>query len=1167
MSSRPHHRITFKLVVAAALVALLLGLGLGTLEVSIDFAQEEESFDALAMRILVVAKPTASRAVVVIDATLAQEVVHGLLEYDFVSSATITDDLGEVMAAKSKPQAGAAKSWQTTLIGSVSRTYSISLLDDPDAYSQPGSLVITVNSVQAFSPFLDRVINEIAITLVQALAFAFVLMVVFYILVTKPLITLAGAFDRISPREPGKSLLPMAIAQEKDELGMVARSGNQILTAFQDLLHESNLAEERIQAVAEAVSSVSGDNVLERLVASLVDILGVDCAYIGEWVDDRKSLIRTVTFIADGATADNFEYNLVGSPCENVVGKGTCIFNGNVQQEFPNDTGLANLGVETYIGLPLFNSEDDSLGLIVAMHRTPIENPEALSDLLHIFGVRAAAELERSRADAALKESEEQLRAVLDNTTAVIYGKDLEGRYIFSNRQQEKARNLNEGEIVGKTDYDIFPKKVADSLRENDLKVLEKNMPVEFEEVVPGANGEHTYIAIKFPLRDASGKPYAVCGISTDITARKKAENALATQTRNLELAEQMANIGHWRIDVATREIFFSDEMYRIRGFEIGSPVTWERLRDASDPDDWKLAEAANRKAIEEKKGSETDRRIFRPDGEIRIIHSTSKVELGDDGEAVAIIGVSQDITERKRAEEAVVEAEVKLLNITENIADGMFRTNEEGRLLWANTALANMAGFESGAEMVSAVTDVASQIYVNPDDRKIVLQKLRAEGVVKDFVAQFRRAATGETIWGSTNCRAIRGPDGKLYIDGMVRDITESRRNEERMRRVEKMQAVGQLTGGIAHDFNNLLGIVIGNLDMLEADIGDDTKLSRPVATALRAALRGADLTKQLLAFSRQTEERAKPTNLNEVIKGLDNLLAGSLTAEIKVQTFLDNGLWLTEINQGDFEDSLLNLAINARDAMSRGGTLIIETRNTVLESADGGTGNDIPPGEYVMVNVSDSGCGMRKEVVDRIFEPFFTTKSAGTGLGLSLVYGFVQRSNGHIRVYSEPDSGTTIQIYLPHSRQPGKNREIEAGQDDLPPRGSETVLVVDDEPDLVDIAKQTLVTLGYRVLVAGNAKKALQELKKHPDIDILFTDVVMPGGMNGLELAEHALSQIPGLKVLMTSGFSDKIPRSKRHTHLLNSQLAKPYRRNDMVRRIRQVLDHESDISLKAD
>jgi CheY-like chemotaxis protein len=284
-------------------------------------------------------------------------------------------------------------------------------------------------------------------------------------------------------------------------------------------------------------------------------------------------------------------------------------------------------------------------------------------------------------------------------------------------------------------------------------------------------------------------------------------------------------------------------------------------------------------------------------------------------------------------------------------------------------------------------------------------------------------------------------------------------------------------------------------------------------------------------------------------------------------VQTFLGDGLWLTEGNPGDFEDALLNLAINARDAMPKGGTLIIETRNTVLESADGGTGNDIPLNEYVMISVSDSGCGMKKEVVDRIFEPFFTTKGAGkgTGLGLSLVYGFVQRSNGHIRVYSEPDSGTTIQMYLPHSRQPEKIPEIEARQDELPPRGSETVLVVDDEPDLVDFAKQTLVTLGYRVLVAGNAKEALGKIKKYPDIDILFTDVVMPGGMNGLELTEHALSQIPGLKVLMTSGFSDKIPRSNRHNHLLKSQLVKPYRRNDMARRIRQVLDHELHISFK--
>lgn len=938
-------------------------------------------------------------------------------------------------------------------------------------------------------------------------------------------------------------------------------SGGRAIQSTNTNITERKLAEERIRSITEVVSSVSGDNLLDRLAGSVVEILGVDCAYIGIFADDEESRIRTVTFIADGAKADNFEYALAGSPCQNVVGKGICVFNGDVQQKFPEDKGLIKLGVESYIGVPLFGSEDEPLGIVVALNRKPLDNPDTISDLLHIFGVRIAAELERLRADAILKESEERLRAVLDNATAVIFVKDIDGRYILVNRQFEDEKKLSNAsdEIIGKTAHDLHSKEIADILRRNDLEVLEKNAPMEFEEIIPLPDGQHTFISIKFPLRDAAGKPYAVCGISTDITARKEAENALVIQARNLEIAEQIASIGYWRIDVATRDIFFSDEMYRLRGFEVGSPITWSMLRDASHPDDWKLAEEANRKAIKEKKGSELERRVIWPNGETRVLHSTFRVELGDDGEVVAIVGVSQDITRRRRAEEELARAETRYRDIVENSTDGIFRSNEEGRLLWANTAMARMGGFETAEELLSAVKDITTDIFVNPDDRKNLIEQLKKWGTVKNFVAQGSRPKTGEKFWFDSSIRAERDADGMLYMEGVIRDITDARRNDERMRRVEKMQAIGQLTGGIAHDFNNLLGIVIGNLDMLEEDIGDDPNLGRAVATALRAALRGANLTKQLLAFSRQTEEEAKPTSLNEAIKGLDELMAGSLTAKIKVQTFLDDDLWFTKIDQGDFQDALLNLAINARDAMPIGGMLVVETKNTVLEPTNAETNPDIPPDEYVMVSVSDSGSGMTKEVVNRIFEPFFTTKQAGkgTGLGLSLVHSFVQRSKGHIRVYSEPGSGTTIRILLPRARHIDQEPSLVQNIDETVPRGQEVVLVVDDEPDLVDLAKRMLETLGYRVFTAGNGKEALKELSRHLDVDVLFTDVVMPGGMNGLELVDRALEQKPDLKVLLTSGFSDKIPRKGRNSRLLKSQLAKPYRLADMALRIREVLD----------
>lgn len=1156
-------RITFKLALAAALVALALGLATSLIQTGLDFSREQRAQDALISRILEVAKPTAARAVVVIDANLAREVASGLLAYDFIRSAKITDDLGKVLASRSNGVPGKDDGWLVPLIPLLvpaAQEYAIPLLDDArttgNEYAQPGSLKITVDTARLYAPFAHRVLSEIGLTVFQALIFAFVLMGLFHVLVTRPLISLAGSFDRIAPNEPGAFPLPISRSHRHDELGMAARAGNRLLSSIQQLLHERKRATQDLRAVTEAVSSVSGENILDDLAERMAKILKVDCVLIAKFADAGRSRMRTVTFFDNGRKAANFEYELAGSPCEHVVATEICLYNGNVPTEFPEDEGLKRLGITTYVGAPLFDSEENPIGLIVALNREPLKDAEPVIDFLHIFGVRAAAELERSSAEAKLRESEERLRAILDNATAVIYVKDMAGRFLLVNRQFEKLFNVTNEALSGKTDHDILPKDAADMVRKNDRKVLDRDVSIEFEEAIPQADGEHAYISIKFPLRGASGKPYAVCGISTDITARKRAERELTTQTRNLALAEQIANLGHWRLDLATRKIHFSDQMYRIRGMEVGTPITWETLRAGTHPDDWERIEEAHRKVIETKQGTELDRRIIRPDGNQRVLRTTTRVELGEDGEVVSIVGVSQDITQRKQADEALERAERRYRGIVENATDGIFQSNEEGRLIWANPALARMGGFETANELLAAVGDIGTDIFVDPNDRTKLHALLKESGSVNGFVAMGKRPATGETFWFDASVRAEHDANDRLILDGVIRDITEARRRDERARRVEKMQAIGQLTGGIAHDFNNLLGIMVGNLDMLQDEIGDDPKLGRPLATALRASLRGADLTKQLMRFARQSEEAAKPFNLNDVIREMDELLAKSVTNEVEIRTHLQEDLWHTEISRGDFEDSLINLAMNARDAMAQGGTLTIETENSIAaEGAD----LDLPPGEYVGISVSDNGTGMPADIVERAFEPFFTTKEAGkgTGLGLSMVYGFVRRSGGQIRITSEPGLGTTIRICLPRARcDLQRSLPTNTLKNELP-RGDEVVLVVDDEPDLVQLARTMLEALGYTVITACGAQGALEELSNNPQIDVLFTDVVMPGGMGGLELAEAAQELRPDIKILLTTGFSDKINVRGPHADLMKSRVAKPYRAPDLAWRLRAVLD----------
>jgi CheY-like chemotaxis protein len=372
-------------------------------------------------------------------------------------------------------------------------------------------------------------------------------------------------------------------------------------------------------------------------------------------------------------------------------------------------------------------------------------------------------------------------------------------------------------------------------------------------------------------------------------------------------------------------------------------------------------------------------------------------------------------------------------------------------------------------------------------------------------------------------------------------------------------MDAIGQLSGGIAHDFNNQLGIILGYLDFLKRFHLDDKKPRQWVETATKAALRCTDLTRQLLAFSRSQGSEKEVINLNDSLRELENMIARSLTPEVKVEYFLADDLWNTEINAGEFQDVILNLAINARDAMPNGGELLLETSNIYLEEDDAELHHDAEAGNCVQLMLSDTGTGMDKETLEHIFEPFFTTKpkDKGTGLGMAMVYGFSKRYHGHIRVYSEPGVGTTIRLYLPRSGTAKVADTARIDQQSELPTGSEKILIVDDEADLLQLAEQYLSDLGYQTCTAENAAQALKILAENNHIDLLFSDVVMPGGTNGYELAQQATEQNPELRILLTSGFTSKTIDQEILSRFAGRLLSKPYRKAEMARRIRQILD----------
>jgi len=388
-------------------------------------------------------------------------------------------------------------------------------------------------------------------------------------------------------------------------------------------------------------------------------------------------------------------------------------------------------------------------------------------------------------------------------------------------------------------------------------------------------------------------------------------------------------------------------------------------------------------------------------------------------------------------------------------------------------------------------------------------------------------------------------------------RDMTERLQAEERQRRSQRLEAIGQLTGGVAHDFNNLLSVVIGNLELAQRLARHDETLTRRLQLAERAALRGAELTGQLLAFARQQPLHARVVEMNQCVGEAIKLLRRTLGEAITIETRLEERLWHTYADPTQLDSALVNLALNARDAMPDGGRLVIETSNITVGSDVVGTYAEVPPGDYTMLAVSDSGSGMPPEILSRVFEPFFTTKPAGkgTGIGLSIVFGFARQSNGGVKIYSEVGVGTSVRLYLPRAEdqsavaEPAPPARLEAA------KLGERVLIAEDNADVRSVVVEQMASLGYGVIEADGGEAALKRLRGGEDIDLLFSDVVMPGGMSGIELAREARSLRPGLKVLLTSGFAPATLRLSDDEHW--PMLSKPYRKIELAAMLRAVLD----------
>jgi len=523
---------------------------------------------------------------------------------------------------------------------------------------------------------------------------------------------------------------------------------------------------------------------------------------------------------------------------------------------------------------------------------------------------------------------------------------------------------------------------------------------------------------------------------------------------------------------------------------------------------------------------------------------------------------IGRDMTEAKAAQEALFDSELIAEGIITHSLDAIIQVNEWGEVIEWNPQAETMLGWTRQEALGQSISNLYLPKGYQPRYMEMN-EQLREQPMLGDRFEFEAVRKDGRTVKAEVSMTGVRRRGGNVF-NLFLRDITQKLADEEQLRQSQKMEAVGQLTGGIAHDFNNMLTVITGTIEILAEEVADKPQLAAIATLISEAADRGAELTSHLLAFARKQPLQPRDTDINALMWNSAKLLRPALGENVEIELRPSKDAWPALVDSNQLITALLNLAVNARDAMAGGGKLTLETRNVVLDEAYCRAHGDVTPGNYVMIAVSDTGHGIPKAILDKVFEPFFSTKEAGkgTGLGLSMVYGFVKQSGGHIKAYSEEGHGTTIKMYLP---QAGAAPELVAEATEAPrmESGSETILVVEDDELVRTSVITQLQSLGYPTIAAGSGDEALAIVDSGAAFDLLFTDVILSKSMNGRLLAVEIGRRRPGTKVLFTSGYTENaiIHHGRLDPGVL--LLAKPYRKSDLARMIRTALDGEVDLA----
>jgi len=795
---------------------------------------------------------------------------------------------------------------------------------------------------------------------------------------------------------------------------------------------------------------------------------------------------------------------------------------------------------------------------------------------------------ERKRAEQALAESESKFRALAESaTTAILIHNGR--RFLYSNQASEEVCGYSSAQLEKMSPWDLIHPEQRKMMELRAAARQRGDLSVErYELRIIHREGDDRWLDFSSIATQFAGQQAMLC-TAFDITKRKHAEQLQSALYRISDCANSVDDIGQLFVVLhqIIGELMYAKNLYIALLDASGEYLNFPYFVDQSDP----VPAGRKRGRGLTEYVLRTGKALLADFRKIRSLEETGEIEpLGPDcidwlgaplrqgSKVFGVIAlqsydpairyserdreiltyVSQHISvavARKRQEEALRASEARHRSLVESAVYGMYRSSVDGRFLDVNPALVRMLGYSSAEELLAV--DMASEVYADPEQRAAVLQAYNQSGHLGTIELRWKRK-DGHQIIVRLSGTPFKDEHGEtLGFEMIAEDISERRTLEDQLRQSQKMEAVGRLAGGIAHDFNNLLTVIKGYSELMIDDLDNADPLRHEVDEIKKAADRAASLTRQLLAFSRQQVLAPRVLDLNVVVHNMDKLLHRLLGEDIDLFTVLEPGLGRVKADPGQVEQVIMNLAVNARDAMPQGGKLTVETSNVDLDESYVRDHAAVRPGRYVMIAVSDTGSGMPEKVKSRIFEPFFTTKEVGkgTGLGLSTVYGIIKQSDGYIWVYSEVGRGSTFKVYLPRVDAPA---EIPLSRALAPARhGSETVLLVEDEDGVRALVRQVLHKHGYNVLEARHGGEALLMCERHQGkIDMLLTDVVLEQ-MSGRELAERLLKLRPEMKVLYVSGYADD---AIVHHGVLTAGMAflqKPFTTEALARKIRYVLD----------